>query len=33
VCLVLGGKLLDAECLIQNEFGKSIQEVYSEVLQ
>lgn len=30
-CLVLGGKMRDAEKLIQNEFGESIQNVYTEV--
>lgn len=30
-CLVLGGKLRNAEDLIQNEFGESIKEVYAEV--
>lgn len=31
VCLVLGGKLEDAETLIKNEFGESIKEIYTEV--
>lgn len=30
-CLVLGGKLQDAETLIKNEFGESIKEIYAEV--
>lgn len=30
-CLVLGGKLTDAEKLICNEFGESIKDVYREV--
>jgi hypothetical protein len=33
VCLVLGGKLQDAEDMVQNEFGKSIKEVYAEVFE
>jgi hypothetical protein len=33
VCLVLGGKLQDAEDMIKNEFGKSIKEVYAEVFE
>lgn len=33
VCLVLGGKLQDAENMIKNEFGKSIKEVYAEVFE
>jgi len=31
-CLVLGGKLLNAEELIKNEFGETIKEVYAEEL-
>jgi len=33
VCLVLGGKLQNAEELIQNEFGESIKEFYTEVFE
>lgn len=29
-CLVLGGKLLDAEKLIKNEFGTTIRQIYAE---
>ena len=31
-CFVLGGKLEKAETLIKNEFGKTLREIYSEVL-